>query len=276
MGLEFKPLLPWEGEDHDRYPSEHFCAKKRRGAQEEASSVHQQQQNISTSSTSSSRGGAAAGGSRDRDLSSLISETVVNSSTAHREYHHHHHHHHHAGVLLNTLARVISRELVEALAVVNNQNLEYPVLVASEEDNVNEYKSFFSIVLDYPQILGQGETKEYSLRQATRLMHVAFGSMLLKGESIPPPTSGSALEGKKTAMERDWAMVKLENFSLEMVPLQFQPGIDYSAPPPDSDGEYDSDHEDEELFELEGSMNSPEERMNTPEDMFDIDESTKS
>jgi predicted RNase H-like HicB family nuclease len=83
---------------------------------------------------------------------------------------------------------------VEALAVVNNQNLEYPVLVASEEDNVNEYKSFFSIVLDYPQILGQGETKEYSLRQATRLMHVAFGSMLLKGESIPPPTSGSALE----------------------------------------------------------------------------------
>ncbi len=35
-------------------------------------------------------------------------------------------------------------------------------------------------------------------------------------------------------MERDWAMVKLENFSLEMVPLQFQPGIDYSAPPPDS------------------------------------------
>ncbi|CAK9206529.1 unnamed protein product [Sphagnum troendelagicum] len=273
MGLEFKPLLPWEGEDHDRYPSEHFCAKKRRGAQEEASSVQQQQQNISTSSTSSSRGGAAAGGSRDRDLSSLISETVVNSSTAHREYHHHHHH---AGVLLNTLARVISRELVEALAVVNNQNLEYPVLVASEEDNVNEYKSFFSIVLDYPQILGQGETKEYSLRQATRLMHVAFGSMLLKGESIPPPTSGSALEGKKTAMERDWAMVKLENFSLEMVPLQFQPGIDYSAPPPDSDGECDSDHEDEELFELEGSMNSPEERMNTPEDMFDIDESTKS
>jgi hypothetical protein len=42
-----------------------------------------------------------------------------------------------------------------------------------------------------------------------------------------------------------------------------------------ADGEYDSDHEDEELFELEGSMNSPEERMNTPEDMFDIDESTK-
>ncbi len=35
-------------------------------------------------------------------------------------------------------------------------------------------------------------------------------------------------------MERDWAIVKLENFSLEMAALQFQPGIDYSAPPPDS------------------------------------------
>jgi hypothetical protein len=37
-----------------------------------------------------------------------------------------------------------------ALTIVNNQNLEYPMLGASEEDNVNEYKSFFSIVLDYP------------------------------------------------------------------------------------------------------------------------------
>jgi hypothetical protein len=35
-------------------------------------------------------------------------------------------------------------------------------------------------------------------------------------------------------VERDWAIVKLENFSLEMAALQFQPGIDYSAPPPDS------------------------------------------
>jgi hypothetical protein len=35
-------------------------------------------------------------------------------------------------------------------------------------------------------------------------------------------------------VERDWAVVKLENFSLEMAALQFQPGIDYSAPPPDS------------------------------------------
>jgi hypothetical protein len=76
-------------------------------------------------------------------------------------------------------------------------------------------------------------------------------------------------------MERDWAMVKLENFSLELAPLQFQPGIDYSAPPPDSDGEYDTDHEEEELFEPEGRMNSPEDRMHSPEDMFDVDESTR-
>jgi predicted RNase H-like HicB family nuclease len=163
MGLEFKPLLPWEGEDHDRYPSKHYSEKRRR-----AEAVAQQQQQSSS----------------DPNFYTLISDSV--NSSSHREYR--------TGVLLNTLARVISREVVEALAVVNNQNLEYPVLVASEEDNVNEYKSFFSIVLDYPQVLGQGETKEYALRQATRLMHFAFGSMLLKGESIPPPTSGSALE----------------------------------------------------------------------------------
>jgi predicted RNase H-like HicB family nuclease len=244
MGLEFKPLLPWEGEDHDRYPSKHYSEKRRR-----AEAVAQQQQQSSS----------------DPNFYTLISDSV--NSSSHREYR--------TGVLLNTLARVISREVVEALAVVNNQNLEYPVLVASEEDNVNEYKSFFSIVLDYPQVLGQGETKEYALRQATRLMHFAFGSMLLKGESIPPPTSGSVLEDKKAAMERDWAMVKLENFSLELAPLQFQPGIDYSAPPPDSDGEYDTDHEEEELFEPEGRMNSPEDRMHSPEDMFDVDESTR-
>jgi len=62
----------------------------------------------------------------------------------------------------------------EVLTIVNNQNREYPMLVVLEEDNVNEYKSFFLIVLDYPQILGQGETKKYSLQQGTRLMHVGF------------------------------------------------------------------------------------------------------
>lgn len=35
-------------------------------------------------------------------------------------------------------------------------------------------------------------------------------------------------------MERDWLLVKLENFSMELVPLQFQPGIDYMARPPES------------------------------------------
>ncbi len=74
------------------------------------------------------------------------------------------------------------------------------MLVASEKDNVYEYKSFFSIVLDYPQILGQGETKKYLLQQAMRLMHVTFRSMLLKGESIPPPTSSSALEINNNAL----------------------------------------------------------------------------
>jgi hypothetical protein len=68
------------------------------------------------------------------------------------------------------------------------------MLVASEEDNVIGYKSFFSIVLDYPQLLGQGETNKYSLQQPMRLMHVTFRCMLLKGESVPPPTASSALE----------------------------------------------------------------------------------
>lgn len=35
-------------------------------------------------------------------------------------------------------------------------------------------------------------------------------------------------------MERHWLLVKLENFSMELVPLQFQPGIDYMARPPES------------------------------------------
>ncbi len=42
-----------------------------------------------------------------------------------------------------------------------------------------------------------------------------------------------------------------------------------------TDGEYDTDHEEEELFEPEGRMNSPEDRMHSPEDMFDVDESTR-
>ncbi|KAG0625598.1 hypothetical protein M758_2G067300 [Ceratodon purpureus] len=149
------------------------------------------------------------------------------------------------------------RELAPALAAVNSEGREYAVLVASEEDNVNEYKSFFSIVLDFPQFLGQGETKEGALRQVSRLLHYALGSMVLKNETIPAPSAGAELEAKKAAMERDWLVVKLENFSIELVPLQFQPGIDYLARPPESDGEYESDHEEEELFELESRMSTP-------------------
>jgi predicted RNase H-like HicB family nuclease len=189
MGLEFKPLLPWEGEDHDRYPSEHFCEKQkqRRRAEEEAaaaaaaaasSSSFSAQQQRRSSNSSNVSGSSMSRRRGERDFNLLVSESGVSSSSRRRE----------------------EQELAEAaLAVVNHQKLEYAMLVASsseEEDNVGnpEYKSFFSIVLDYPQILGQGETKEYAMRQTTRLMHFAFGSMLLKGESIPPPTSGSVLE----------------------------------------------------------------------------------
>jgi predicted RNase H-like HicB family nuclease len=164
MGLEFKPLLPWEGEDHDRYPSEHFREKQKqvRRAEEEAA--------------------AAAAVASSSSFSAQQQRRSSNSSNA-------------SGSSMSR--RRGEREA--ALAVVNHQKLEYAMLVASsseDEDNVvnPEYKSFFSIVLDYPQILGQGETKEYAMRQATRLMHFAFASMLLKGESIPPPTSGSVLE----------------------------------------------------------------------------------
>jgi predicted RNase H-like HicB family nuclease len=87
--------------------------------------------------------------------------------------------------------------LAPALAAVNGEGREYAVLVASEEDNVNEYKSFFSIVLDHPQFLGQGETKESALRQASRLLHYALGSMVLKNETIPAPSAGAELEVRR-------------------------------------------------------------------------------
>lgn len=150
-------------------------------------------------------------------------------------------------------------DLLGCLAAMNGEHREYAVLVAEEEeDDENEdQQSFFSIVLDYPQFLGQGETKESALRHASRLLHYAFGTMLVKGEVVPMPSDGDQVEAKKAAMERDWQLVKLENFSMELVPLQFQSGIDYTARPPKSDGEYESDHEDEELFELESRMSTP-------------------
>lgn len=85
-------------------------------------------------------------------------------------------------------------ELVGCLAAINSENREYAVLVAEEEEDVNEYKSCFSIVLDYPQFLGQGESKESALRQASRLLHYAFGSMLLKNEAVPLPSDGAQVE----------------------------------------------------------------------------------
>lgn len=80
------------------------------------------------------------------------------------------------------------------LAAVNEEHREYAVLVAEEEEDVNEYKSWFSIVLDYPQFLGQGETKESALRHASRLLHYTFGSMLLKNEAVPPPSDAAQVE----------------------------------------------------------------------------------
>lgn len=82
----------------------------------------------------------------------------------------------------------------DCLAAVNEEHREYAVLVAEEEEDVNEYKSWFSIVLDYPQFLGQGETKESALRHVARLLHYAFGSMLLKNEAVPPPSDAAQVE----------------------------------------------------------------------------------
>lgn len=42
------------------------------------------------------------------------------------------------------------------------------------------------------------------------------------------------VQAKKAAMQRDWLVVRLEHFSMELAPLQFQPGIDYLARPPES------------------------------------------
>jgi len=91
-------------------------------------------------------------------------------------------------------ARPPREELVGCLAAMNEECREYAVLVAEEEEDVNEYTSFFCIVLDYPQFLGQGETKVSALRHASRLLHYAFGSMLLKNEVVPPPSDGAQLE----------------------------------------------------------------------------------
>lgn len=237
MGLEFKPYFAWEDEERECHVGKE---KQMVESDEVAESV-------------SGEGGSGEGEGEGEEAGAGVAPAVAVAGVGlvfvHAD-----------GTPAVPGAPVgAARELAlaPALAGVNAEGREYAVLVASEEDNVNEYKSFFSIVLDHPQFLGQGETKESALRQASRLLHYALGSMVLKNETIPTPSAGAELEAKKAATERDWLLVKLENFSMELVPLQFQPGIDYLARPPESDGEYESDHEDEELFELESRMSTP-------------------
>lgn len=237
MGLEFKPYWTWEDEEHDHHVSK--CGDEK--------------QTTSATTTTSTPADSA----QSNVFNSLSGQVVASHGSSEVE----------AGrggdvglVFVHAEgsgAGTVNRDLAASLAAMNAEHREYAVLVASEEDNVNEYKSFFAIVLDCPQFLGQGETNDSALRQASRFLHYAFGSAILENEMIPAPSSGVELEAKKIAMERDWLMVKLENFSMELVSLQFQPGIDYMARPPESDGEYESDHEDEELFELESRMSTP-------------------
>lgn len=203
MGLEFKPYLSWEDEGgQDRYANK--CEEKQ---------------------TTQPTEGVALPPSSENSNSPLISSGVQQN----------HHSNHHIGNgngnahavaasaangahgIVNEAERenrgaaagaaaaaavgaAVNRggELAPALAAMNSDNREYAVLVASEEESGAEYKSYFSIVLDYPQFLGQGETKESAIRQASRLLHYAFGSMLLKNESIPAPTSGAELEVKES------------------------------------------------------------------------------
>jgi predicted RNase H-like HicB family nuclease len=234
MGLEFKPYFWEDDEEHDRHVKRE-CEKQ--------TTANSEQSDISEDSSVSGGHGeedAAVQAAPQQPRGGLVFVHADGTPPA-----------------APVAPALGSRELAPALAAVNTERREYAALVASEEDDVSEYKSFFCIVLDHPQFLGQGETKESALRQARMFFHYSLGSMLLKNETIPAPSSGAELEGKKAAMERDWSLVKLENFSMELVPLQFQPGIDYLARPPESDGEYESDREDEELFELESRMSTP-------------------
>lgn len=239
-GLEFKPYFTWEAEEHDRHVNK--CGEeKQQQTTTTFAPADSEQSDVSESLSGhivASRGSSEAEAGTDGESGLVFANGVAAG----------------AAVPASSPGTGI-RELVASLTAMNAENREYAVMVASEEDNVNEYKSFFSIVLDYPQFLGQGETKDSALRQASRFLHYAFGSAILKNEAIPAPSGGAELEAKKAITERDWLMAKLENFSMELVPLQFQAGVDYMARPPESDDE--SDHEDEELFELENRMSTP-------------------
>lgn len=174
MGLEFKPYF-WEDEEHD---DRHVkCGSG--GAEEKQTTNDSEQSDISEES-SSSDGGATEEQQQPPRHGGLVFVHADGTPPA--------------APVAAPLGSNNGRELAPALQAVNGERREFAVLVASEEENVNEYKSFFSIVLDHPQFLGQGETKESALRQARTLLHYALGSMLLKSETIPSPSTGAELE----------------------------------------------------------------------------------
>jgi predicted RNase H-like HicB family nuclease len=171
MGLEFKPYFAWEDEERECHVGKE---KQMVESDEVAESV-------------SGEGGSGEG--EEAGVAPAVAVAGVGLVFVHAD-----------GTPAVPGAPVgAGRELAlaPALAAVNGEGREYAVLVASEEDNVNEYKSFFSIVLDHPQFLGQGETKESALRQASRLLHYALGSMVLKNETIPAPSAGAELEVRR-------------------------------------------------------------------------------
>lgn len=211
MGLEFKPYLSWEDEGgQDRYANK--CEEKQTTQPTEGVALQPSSENSNSPLISSGvqqnhhsnhhigngNGNAhavaasAANGAHgivneaERENRGPAAGAVVTSAAA--------------AAAAAAAGAAVNRggELAPALAAMNSDNREYAVLVASEEESGAEYKSYFSIVLDYPQFLGQGETKESAIRQASRLLHYAFGSMLLKNESIPAPTSGAELEVKES------------------------------------------------------------------------------
>lgn len=174
MGLEFKPYFWEDDEEHDRHVKQ--CEKQ--------TTANSEQSDISEDSS-------VSGGHGEEDEPSQPSQQQQQLQPRGGLVFVHADGTPPAAPVAPALG---SRELAPALAAVNTERREYAALVASEEDDVSEYKSFFCIVLDHPQFLGQGETKESALRQARMYFHYSLGSMLLKNESIPAPSSGAELE----------------------------------------------------------------------------------
>lgn len=204
MGLEFKPYFAWEDEEHDRHVKQCGSDEKQTTTTNSSTPAESAQSDISDESLSSGGGGGygnqeeeeeeqeqqqqqAPAPERNPNGGGLVFVHADGTPPAAPV----------AAPLNNNSNNAGGRgelSLALALAAVNGERREYAVLVASEEENVNEYKSFFSIVLDCPQFLGQGETKESALRQARTLLHYALGSSLLKNEAIPAPSFGAELE----------------------------------------------------------------------------------